>query len=135
MKNDIIVKLNVIDGNKVIADTQKLNDITACFLQKLGYLANFEIDLKLTSNSEIIKYNHKYMGKNAPTDVLSFPIFDKFELQNISNIKNNNFLLGEIVISTEFAEKEAKEKNIPLDKTIEKLFCHGLKHLTGIHHK
>jgi ssRNA-specific RNase YbeY (16S rRNA maturation enzyme) len=31
--------------------------------------------------------------------------------------------------------KEAKEKNIPIAIAVEKLFCHGLKHLTGIHHK
>jgi len=135
MKNDIVVKLNVINGNKAIADTQKLNSIAASFFKKIGFSANIEIDLKLTSNSEIRKYNQKFMGKNTPTDVLSFPIFDKSELQNISKITNNNFLLGEIVISTEFAEKEAKEKNIPIAIAVEKLFCHGLKHLTGIHHK
>ena len=89
--------------------------------KKLRFSDKIELGLILTNNREIKKLNQKYRGLNQPTDVLSFPI------DTAKKKTDEDIILGDIVISTEMAEKENAE--------IEELFKHGLLQLLGFDHK
>ncbi len=77
--------------------------------------------LKLANSEEVKEYNQKYRGKNANTDVLSFPC-------QIPNIP----FKGDIVIDVDTANNQKLNK--PLEKEIGELFIHGLLHLAGMDH-
>jgi probable rRNA maturation factor len=79
---------------------------------------NFEVDLKIVGVKEIHMLNEEYRDIDKPTDVLSFPIYEKIEHGSDVPI-----LLGDIVICPEMAEE-------PLMKLIE----HSTLHLLGFHH-
>ena len=72
--------------------------------------------------------NELFRGKNATTDVLSFP----HEPDEFDPDKNN---LGDIVISAEQAQKQAAENGLTLDGEIKQLILHGLLHLCGYDHE
>ena len=88
------------------------------------------ISILLTNNKKIKLLNKKFRKKNKPTDILSFPFFDKKRLKK--NLKNKKIYLGDIVISyEEFSERNRKNY---LEGFI-KIFIHGFLHLLSFDHK
>ena len=88
------------------------------------------ISILLTSNNKIKLLNKKFRKKNKPTDILSFPFFDKKSLRK--NLKSKKFYLRDIVISYEEFSKQ--NKNDYKDGFI-KIFIHGFLHLLSFDHK
>src|SRR6267142_4825092 len=84
---------------KALPIAKKLNAILRRALSELR-LKNREVSLALVSNRAIHRLNRRYRGKNRPTDVLSFS-------QNV-RLPSGTHLLGDIVISTPTARKQAK---------------------------
>ena len=80
----------------------------------------------LTDDAHILQLNRDYRGQNKPTDVLSFELSDA-----IHPIAPE---LGEVYISVERAEAQAKEAARPLEEEITHLAIHGVLHLLGFEH-
>ncbi|CAI6144761.1 MAG: Endoribonuclease YbeY [uncultured Sulfurimonas sp.] len=87
-------------------------------------LTNKEIELIITSNSEIQSINAECRNINKPTDVLSFP----YEEMPMSP-------LGSIVISEDFVKDKASEFGHTHSDELALLFIHGLLHLLGYDHE
>ena len=88
------------------------------------------ISVLLTTNKKIKNLNKKFRKKNKPTDILSFPFFEKKELKK--NLKKKNLYLGDIAISyQEFSKKNKKNYKIGFIK----IFIHGFLHLLNFDHK
>ncbi|MBN1308530.1 MAG: rRNA maturation RNase YbeY [Chitinispirillaceae bacterium] len=79
------------------------------------------INLVCCSDYTIRTLNRKYRGVDATTDVLSFP-FDEDDL------------LGEIYISQQRAEIQARRFCVSIRDEFIRLFVHGLLHLAGYDH-
>jgi len=86
-----------------------------------------DVSVVFLSNAAIRKLNKQFRGKDYATDVLSFPTEpEQFEKQSS---------LGEIIIATDRAAAQAKEKGLTLQNEIEQLILHGLLHLYGYDHE
>ncbi len=118
--------------NKIIENPQKLIKNSLKKFPKSYSFANKKVHISvlLTNNQKIRTLNRKFRKKNKPTDILSFPFFDKKNLKK--NINNKKFYLGDIVIShQEFLKKNKNDyKNNFL-----KIFIHGYLHLLNFDHK
>jgi probable rRNA maturation factor len=104
--------------------------IAKLVFEKLSITDKIELGLKITDNLEIKKLNQKYRGVNQATDVLSFPIDfpDK-------KVKKENLILGDIVISRQFAQKYSRKDKKTVKVELIELFKHGLLHLLGYDHE
>ena len=81
------------------------------------------------SDAAMRKLNRQFRGKDSATDVLSFPAQpESFEAEAEAN-------LGEIVISLDRAQAQAKENGLTLVNEVEQLILHGLLHLCGHDHE
>lgn len=87
---------------------------------------NAELSILITGDEEIRELNRTYRGKDRPTDVLSFPDGDVVE---------GRLILGDIVISLETAQRQAKELGHSLEEEVERLLTHGVIHLLGYDHE
>lgn len=87
-----------------------------------------EFTAAFVSDRRMKQLNEMFRGKNATTDVLSFP----HEPDEFDPDKDN---LGDIVISIEQAEKQAAENGLTLEGEIKQLILHGLLHLGGYDHE
>ncbi len=95
------------------------------FINKKTY-----ITILLTDNKKIKLLNKKFRNKNKPTDILSFPFFDKKNIKKV--YKDKKFYLGDIAISyEEFSKKNKKNYS---DGFI-KILIHGFLHLLNFDHK
>lgn len=84
------------------------------------------ISVTLTGDSEIHALNKKHLNRDYPTDVLSFSINEKLE--------DGTFYLGDVIVSTECAEKQAKDYGNTKEEEIADLVAHGVLHLLGVDH-
>ncbi|MCL2108909.1 MAG: rRNA maturation RNase YbeY [Oscillospiraceae bacterium] len=101
-----------------------------------------EVSILLTDNAEIRTLNREFRGKDAPTDVLSFPMNELLpgqarEIFNelVKNPENGCVILGDIVINAELAEVQAREFNHSREREIAFLATHSMLHLLGYDHE
>ena len=90
---------------------------------------SFSLGLQIISNQEIASMNQKWMQKNGPTDVLSFPIISDESLNNLDHIE-----LGDIFISLEMALEQSYEYKHSIYREMIWLASHGFLHLLGWEH-
>ncbi len=87
-----------------------------------------EISILFVDDRQIRDLNDKYLKRNRPTNVISFPMAQgKFA-------EITPQLLGDVVISVETAIKEARESGLSLEEEIAFLLIHGILHLAGYDH-
>jgi len=90
---------------------------------------NRDATIVFVSDAAIRKLNRQFRGKDSATDVLSFPSQpESFEADTETNV-------GEIVISLDRAQAQAKENGLTLVNEVEQLILHGLLHLCGHDHE
>ena len=90
---------------------------------------SFSLGFQIISNQEIASMNQKWMKKNGPTDVLSFPIISDESLNNFDHIE-----LGDIFISLEIALEQSYEYKHSIYREMLFLASHGFLHLLGWEH-
>jgi len=92
-----------------------------------------EVSVALVGDAEIRVLNAEYRQKDKPTNVLSFPYVDLNE--DIRSLPPEMAVaLGDIVLSFETIETEAREQQKPLKDHFTHLLVHGLLHLLGHDH-
>jgi probable rRNA maturation factor len=89
--------------------------------------ARGEVAIALVTNHHSRKLNRTYRGKAQPTDVLSFPAFP---LRGEATPR----FLGDIVIATGLARRQAREAGHSYAIELRVLALHGLLHLLGYDH-
>lgn len=109
-----------------------INSVIAESLKYEGVSDNCEISVTIVDNKEIHSINLKHRGIDRPTDVLSFPLID-FEKETLP-CGGSKIYLGDIIISIEKAEEQAKEYGHSLDREIGFLTAHSMLHLLGYDH-
>ena len=85
-----------------------------------------EVTLAFVNDNTIKELNRKFLGKNAPTDVLSFPVGEKGA--------DGQYYLGDIIIAVPKALDQAREREHSLEREMEILTIHGFLHLMGYEH-
>lgn len=105
------------------------------FKQLADSAAAVEISIKLTDNGEVRILNASYRGKDKPTNVLSFPLIERDLLQSLSDIRDREILLGDIILAHGVCADEAKEKGISFADHATHLVVHGTLHLLGYDHE
>ena len=88
-----------------------------------------ELSIVLCSDAHIQALNRDWRGKDAPTDVLSFP------QQEGEGLLEDDEVLGDLVISIDTARRQAGELGHDLDQELAVLLVHGLLHLLGYDHE
>lgn len=110
--------------------------LAKCFKEEGLENSQLLITITLTTPKNIQKINQEYRGMNQETDVLSFPMFEKEELEN--KIQKGDFfhedILGDIIISIEKVEEQAKEYAHSFERELSYMIVHGFYHLMGYDH-
>lgn len=110
--------------------------IEKCYEEEKIIDSKLLITVTLTNLENIKKINEKYRGIDRATDVLSFPMFEKEELD--IKIKNKDFefedVLGDIIISIEKVYEQAEEYGHSFEREFSYMIVHGFYHLMGYDH-
>ncbi len=101
-------------------------------LQEHNIPDSAEISVLICDNETIKNINNEWRSIDKATDVLSFPLHEG--LKDGQSIGDEEFLLGDIIISLERAQEQALEFAHSPEREILYLFVHGLLHLLGYDH-
>jgi len=91
------------------------------------------ISLLFTSDAEVHTLNREWRQRDKPTNVLSFPMLEREELEALAP-DGPPEMLGDIALAHETCAREAAEKGISLADHAAHLIVHGLLHLAGHDH-
>ena len=113
----------------------RLERIVRNLLGQLGYRRTL-LSLVFVSDDRLKCLNQKYLNHAWNTDVLAFSF--RPVLQNrrrnkaeVSSTREAPRFLGELVISPQRAEVQAKHFQVPLQEELMRYVCHGILHLSG----
>ena len=103
-----------------------------------------QVSLLLTDNEGIREFNNQTRGLDKPTDVLSYPNveyevpsdFDVVEEQEADcfDPDTGELILGDIIISVEKVDQQAKEYGHSQKREFAFLVAHSMLHLCGYDH-
>lgn len=85
-------------------------------------VSGIEINFIFVTDRVIRRYNKKYLHHDDTTDVIAFPM-------------EEGGVLGDILISTDTAKRQAREQGHTLLTELKILAIHGLLHLRGYRDK
>ncbi len=117
----------VNNQRKVKINPKSFREFAEKVSQKISETGENSVTIAFVSDRKMRLLNKTFRGKDATTDVLSFP----FEADEFERDKNN---LGDIFISLEQAERQAVENNLDFETEIKQLILHGILHLCGFDH-
>ena len=136
MNHEIIFdsEIDVPDGL-----TARMESVITAALEAEKVAIPCEISVLLTDDEGIHQINLDMRGVDRPTDVLSFPMF---ELEPGVPPEGEDYLdpdselcpLGDMCISLERAEEQAKEFGHSVEREICYLTVHSILHLLGYDH-
>lgn len=93
---------------------------------------DFEVSVVLADDDMLQELNHQYRGKDAPTNVLSFPT----ELTDDDRLPDGEPTpLGDIVLSFGTLNREADDLGVEMRDHFTHLLVHGMLHLIGFDHE
>jgi len=91
------------------------------------------VSVLFTSDAEIHTLNREWRNRDKPTNVLSFPMMESDELEELGE-GGPPAMLGDIALAYETCAREATDKGIALEDHATHLIVHGLLHLAGHDH-
>jgi rRNA maturation RNase YbeY len=81
-----------------------------------------EVSVALLGDVDIRELNRRYLGKDAPTDVLAFTLGEGSDV------------VGDVYVGVEQARRQADEFDVPLREELARLAIHGTLHVLGHDH-
>ena len=110
--------------------------LSQCFKEEKLENSKLCVTVTLTTPKTIQEINKQYRNIDRATDVLSFPMFEKDELDK--KIQENDFenedILGDIVVSVEKVKEQAVEYGHSFKRELSYMIVHGFYHLMGYDH-
>ncbi len=117
----------VHDDAEDAVDDHALAMLAARVLAGEGASADALLTVFVADDETMRELNLRFLGIDAPTDVLAFPEAEALPGEPAS--------LGDIAIGAHVAERQAAELGHSLDEELAHLLVHGILHLCGYEHE
>ena len=134
---DDILEINYVDTEENPENENLIKFVLKkCFeienMDKLGLY----VSVTLTCPSYIRKINNEFRNIDKETDVLSFPMFEKNEIDSMIEAGNNivHDVLGDIIVSVDRVKEQAIEYGHSFERELAYMIVHGFYHLMGYDH-
>ena len=117
---------------------KRLKEVIAAALDAEGVEVPCVVDVCITDDAGIQETNRDMRGVDAPTDVLSFPMFELAPGDkprgSWADPGSDQVWLGDMMISEQRAAAQAEEYGHGLERELAYLAVHSVLHLLGYDH-
>lgn len=131
-----MIEINYNKIEKMEREEVIIKKVVQAVLEEEKIVHDLYINITLTNNEEIHIINKQYREVDRPTDVLSFPMYEREEIPELRK-KDNIFaeeILGDIIISIPKVREQAEEYGHSFERELAYLTTHGMLHLLGYDH-
>ena len=133
MKCTEIEYLNVEPNEMYSELTEKV--LKKCFETDNLLDKNIYVSIIYTTPVDIQAYNKEYRNIDKATDVLSFPMFEKEEVEKLKQEKSIvTEVLGDIIVNLSQVKMQADEYGHSFERELAYMLVHGFYHLMGYDH-
>jgi len=95
-----------------------------------------EMSVSFVDLDEIHRLNKEYRGVDRPTDVLSFPMYERGDIPAAEDLEEDESIeIGDVVICTDKAREQAEDFGHSYERELIYLFFHSVFHLLGYDHE
>ena len=131
-----MIEVNYNAISELPNEEKLIKEVVSRVLEEEKVLPEVDVYITLTNNEEIHKINKEYRDVDRPTDVLSFPMYERDEIAGLKNDTNDEIekILGDIIVSIEKVREQAKEYGHSFERELAYLVTHGMLHLLGYDH-
>ncbi|GAK56872.1 probable rRNA maturation factor [Candidatus Vecturithrix granuli] len=123
--------------DKIPVDLTVLKQMALTILAHLQCDSRCELSVALVDDQEMQRLNREYRGIDHSTDVLSFALQEAQEPSLIpapSDESDWPIMLGDVILSTETTQRQAREHGHSFERELYFLVIHGILHLIGHDH-
>ena len=126
------MSIEILDESGSDVDVSGLSRLSRFVMDRMRVHPLAELCIKLVDEATIAELNERWMEKTGPTDVLAFPM-DELR-PGLVNEEPEEGVLGDLVLCTAVAKRQADEAGHPAEEEVELLTVHGILHLLGYDH-
>jgi probable rRNA maturation factor len=129
------LSIEIANESGISVDTDAVLAVARHTLDEMGVNPLAELSVLLVDIEYMTELNHRWMGSDGPTDVLAFPM-DEGSVDHGPGEAGSGepALLGDIVLCTEVAAKQAATAGHSAADELHLLTVHGALHLLGYDH-
>ena len=126
------MNVDVLNESGVDADVLALTRLCRFVMRRMRLHPATELTLRLVDADTIAVLNRQWMGKDGPTDVLSFPMDELTPGRD--DEESPEGYLGDIALCPQVAEQQAPAAGHTTADEVDLLTVHGILHLLGYDH-
>ena len=126
------MSVEVLNESGVEVDVTEFAKLSRFVMGRMRVHPEAELCVKLVDEATMAEFNKHYMGKDAPTDVLSFPM-DELRPARDGEPEEDG-ILGDMLLCPQYASAQAPSFNRTPDDEMRLLTIHGILHLLGYDH-
>jgi len=129
MSDDYRITLQIEADYALTTPADRLREAVTQTLRQQHIPVGAEMTLVITDDEAVRDLNRRFLGIDAPTDVLSFP-----SGETIPGGEELAAYLGDVVIAHPYTAAQAAQAGHALDHVLMLLAVHGTLHLLGFDH-
>ena len=131
-----MIEVNYNAISELPNEEKRIKEVVSRVLEEEKVLSEVDVYITLTNNEKIHKINKEYRDVDRPTDVLSFPMYERDEIADLKNDTDDEIekILGDIIVSIEKVREQAEEYGHSFERELAYLVTHGMLHLLGYDH-
>ncbi len=113
-----------------------LRSLAARVLGEEGLPSDCEVSIVLVDETEIASFNKRFLDRDGPTDVLSFPIEDLKPGRVVAPLPGGPPLnIGDVFICPAVVKDQAAKLGVRFERELALMVVHGILHLLGYDHQ
>jgi probable rRNA maturation factor len=126
------MSVEILNEAGVDVDVTEFARLSRFVMTRMRVHPEADLCLKLVDEATMAEFNKQYMGKDGPTDVLSFPM-DELR-PGIEGESEEDGILGDMLLCPQYATAQAPSFHRTPDDEMRLLTIHGILHLLGYDH-
>ena len=126
------MSVEILNESGIDVDVEEFARLARFALRRMRVHPEAELCLKLVDEGTITEFNTRWMGKEGPTDVLSFPM-DELRPGRDGEPEVEG-ILGDMLLCPQYAIAQAPQFSRTPEDEMHLLTIHGILHLLGYDH-
>ena len=119
-------------------DADALRTLAEVVLEEEDMPSSTEVGIMLVTDDDMAIHNHRFLGRDGPTDVLALPLAPRGEGHRERAARSGAgvpYALGDVIIAPGYIGNQARRLGTTYEDEITLMVTHGLLHLIGYDHE
>ncbi len=132
------MEIHLSNHQDLPVDVDALRALAASVLENEAMPSSTEVGIMLVTDDDMADHNHRFLGRDGPTDVLALPLAPPGAEHRQSAIRAGTgipYALGDVIIAPGYVRSQARRMGIAYEDEMALMVAHGLLHLIGYDHE